>query len=452
MCGAKQSFICENPPSTSHNPTMDTSQRPKTPNLTNAERQSVYEYLLEHQVNGKLPHKTIKKAITHFKKSRSTISRIWRQAKKSKAAGQAPADVTSKKKEKCGRKRNDYSKIIAKVKTVPLNRRGTIRGLACTIDLPQTTTFRLLNDYSLIKRVNSTVKPALTDEQKTARLKFCLSHVKSNGFFDPMFNTIHIDEKWFYMTKVKSRFYLTVDEEPPARSVYNKNHITKVMFMAAVARPQFDLNGVCIFDGKIGIWPFIYKAKAIRSSKNRPAGTLETKVVESIGQDEIEKMMVEYVIPAMSQRLPTYMQQECIFVQQDNARTHLKDNSIFDAPQFRPWRFKFRNQPARSPDLNILDLGFFTSIQAVQYQASPKNVDELIAAVEDAYATTLPVTLNKVFLTLQQVMECIMMNNGENHFKIPHMKKDGHWHNNTLPCSVDCNSEAIIRCREALKD
>ena len=35
-----------------------------------------------------------------------------------------------------------------------------------------------------------------------------------------MFDYIHIDEKWFYMTKVKKKtYYLVPDEEPPERAV-----------------------------------------------------------------------------------------------------------------------------------------------------------------------------------------------------------------------------------------
>lgn len=57
------------------------------------------------------------------------------------------------------------------------------------------------------------------------------------------------------------------------------------MFLAAVARPQFDEDNNTIFDGKIGIFPFVYKEPAQRSSKNRVAGTLETKACTSVTKD-----------------------------------------------------------------------------------------------------------------------------------------------------------------------
>ena len=57
----------------------------------------------------------------------------------------------------------------------------------------------------------------------------------------------------------------------------HKEHIEKVMFLSAVTRPRFDDEKVCMFDGKIGIWPFVHQVAAQRSSIYRPAGTMETK-------------------------------------------------------------------------------------------------------------------------------------------------------------------------------
>ena len=36
--------------------------------------------------------------------------------------------------------------------------------------------------------------------------------------------------------------------------VQSKGHITKVMFLTAVARPIFNSAGVCVWDGKVGMW------------------------------------------------------------------------------------------------------------------------------------------------------------------------------------------------------
>nr|GMC92125.1 Transposase, Tc1-like protein [Ipomoea batatas] len=46
-----------------------------------------------------------------------------------------------------------------------------------------------------------------------------------------------------------------------------------------------------MFDGKIGMFPFVYKEPAKRRSKNREAGTLETKPIESVNKRSDKKMV-----------------------------------------------------------------------------------------------------------------------------------------------------------------
>ncbi|KAF0747407.1 hypothetical protein AaE_007741 [Aphanomyces astaci] len=90
-------------------------------------------------------------------------------------------------------------------------------------------------------------------------------------------DTVHIDEKWFYMTRIKRMFYLAPGEKPPHRKCKSKRFITKVMFLSAVARPRWNNNTGEWFDGKLRTWHFTEMAPAMRSSRNRPAGTMELK-------------------------------------------------------------------------------------------------------------------------------------------------------------------------------
>ncbi|ETM45745.1 hypothetical protein L914_09280, partial [Phytophthora nicotianae] len=89
-----------------------------------------------------------------------------------------------------------------------------------------------------------------------------------------MFDTIHMDENLFYLTEVRRRYYLLPGEPIPYRQVRSKRYITKVIMLAAVARPRWDPDSRTYFDGKLGIWPFIERKPAVRSSPRRPAGTL----------------------------------------------------------------------------------------------------------------------------------------------------------------------------------
>jgi hypothetical protein len=82
------------------------------------------------------------------------------------------------------------------------------------------------------------------------------------------------------------------------------------------------------------------------------------------------------------------------------------------------------NQPANSPDLNVLDLGFFNSLQSLTYDTISRNLDDLIVNVENEFVNYDPDTLNRVFLTLQGCLIEVMKDGEGNRYKIPHIDKD----------------------------
>jgi hypothetical protein len=81
--------------------------------------------------------------------------------------------------------------------------------------------------------------------------------------FISMHNIVHIDEKWFTLTKRNKKYYLLPEEEEPHRCIQNKNCIGKVMFLTAVARPRFDAQKKPTFSGKLGVWPFVKETTAM---------------------------------------------------------------------------------------------------------------------------------------------------------------------------------------------
>ena len=80
-------------------------------------------------------------------------------------------------------------------------------------------------------------------------------------------------------------------------------------------------------------------------------------------------------------------------------------------------------QPPNSPDFNVLDLGFFNAIQSLQMQGSTDTIDEMIAAVEKSFKNLDDVTVDRSFLTLQNVMSCCLECHGGNGYELPHMGK-----------------------------
>ncbi|CAA0806006.1 Unknown protein [Striga hermonthica] len=119
------------------------------------------------------------------------------------------------------------------------------------------------------------------------------STTSSEPNFKGMYNYVHIDEKWFYMTKKEQTYYLLDNEEDPHRSCQSKNNIEKVMFLAATTRPRFDGEGRVVFSGKVGCWAFVTEQPAQRSSRNRQAGTMEMKAITSVRRENVKAVLIE---------------------------------------------------------------------------------------------------------------------------------------------------------------
>lgn len=269
--------------------------------------------------------------------------------------------------------------------------------------------------------------------------------IPHDPIFKGMYNIIHIDEKWFYMTKKTEKYYLLPDEEDPMRTCKSKNFITKVMFLVALGRPRFDALRNELFSGMIGIFPLVTQEPAKRTSVNREAGTLETKAITSVTRNIMRSFLIEKVLPAIRAKWPREDIGNPIFIQQDNARVHINDNDeeFRQAATQDGFDIRLMCQPPNSPDLNVLDLGFFSAIQSLQHKEAPKTVDELINAVVKSFETFSSVKSNHIFLTMQSCMIEIMKAKGCHKYKIPHMKKASLERIGQLPTQLKCDSTLV---------
>ncbi len=75
------------------------------------------------------------------------------------------------------------------------------------------------------------------------------------------------------------------------------------------------------------------------------------------------------------------------------------------------------------PDTNTLDLAFFCAIQSLQYQKRAQNLNELIANIEEAYAELPLDVCRHVWSTAQIIMNSILLSDGGNQYKLPHIGK-----------------------------
>ena len=80
-------------------------------------------------------------------------------------------------------------------------------------------------------------------------------------------------------------------------------------------------------------------------------------------------------------------------------------------------------QAVNSPDVNLLNLGFFGVIQSFN-DAMPKNKEELIHVGSAAYDNYPQEKLNHAWPTLQSVFNQIILNRGDNDYHIEHLLKE----------------------------
>ncbi|KAF0715607.1 Aste57867_3297 [Aphanomyces stellatus] len=225
-----------------------------------------------------------------------------------------------------GRKKlRSANEIEALIISVDQHHRQTLRSLEALIPMSKTAILKHMAETKQVRARSSWMKPFLTPENVRERLKIALDILqpRSDGIhsFANMYDYVHIDKMWFNLTKAKKKIYVYDEEEVALRSCKSKRLITKVMFLSAVARPRYDANAKRVFDGKIGIWPFVEESPAARTTKNRQKGAMVTKYV-SVDLEIYSDMIINQVILAFTLKIPRATQRRGVTLRQDNATPH----------------------------------------------------------------------------------------------------------------------------------
>ncbi|KAL3519084.1 hypothetical protein ACH5RR_021673 [Cinchona calisaya] len=351
----------------------------KKKHSTDQQKHTIIDTILKQSKDGIPKIRSIKEVASSFSISTRTVICILQHARFS-IANNLSIDVSSKALRKRGREA-----ILLdpeKVRNIPLCCRTNIRSMSMAWGMEKSTLHRRVKEGAIRSHSNA-IKPELIAENMKSRLHFCLSMI------DP----------------------------------------------AAVARPRYDGSSNEEFFGKIGIFPFIYNKPAKRRSKNREVGTLQIKPITSVTKKVIRVFLINNLLPAIQAKRPKSDTRKQIFIQQDNVKPHIHANDVefLEAASKDGFGIQLSFQPPNSPDLNVLELGFFRAIQSLQHQEAPKNIDELVTAIEKSFDEFPVEKLNHVFLTLQMCMIEVMKANGSNNYKVPHMNKSQLERNGYLP-------------------
>jgi DNA invertase Pin-like site-specific DNA recombinase len=112
-------------------------------NLTQRQRQDIYEDLLQLSTNGTLQQNNTTLIAAKCNVHVRTVQRVWKRAKNFLAQG-IPVDVKSLRPNNCGCKKIQVD--LTRVVDIPLNRRGTIRSLAYALEMSKSTLYRLFKE------------------------------------------------------------------------------------------------------------------------------------------------------------------------------------------------------------------------------------------------------------------------------------------------------------------
>jgi hypothetical protein len=121
------------------------------------------------------------------------------------------------------------------------------------------------------------------------------------------------------------------------------------------------------------------------------------------------------VLPPIQEKFPCDDQPLGVYVglQHDNVPVHCNASEPLAASNPLGWKFEIEDQPANSPDTNILDFGFFASIQSLQCQYKPASIiGRLLDNVERAWEEYDPVLLDCVIITHKTCLNEILAYHG----------------------------------------
>ena len=138
------------------------------------------------------------------------------------------------------------------------------------------------------------------------------------------------------------------------------------------------------------------------------------------------ELLISKLLPVIVEKWPRMDRlSRKIWIQQDGAKSHINtdDNEFKEVLQDQELNAGLFTQAANSPDVNLLDLGFFQAIQSFN-DVAPKNKQELIQSAQDVYTNYPRKRLNGMWLTLQIVFNQIILCNRDNDYNVEHLSKE----------------------------
>jgi hypothetical protein len=170
---------------------------------------------------------------------------------------------------------------------------------------------------------------------------------------------VYIDESWI-KEGVDATYKLLPGRPPVITHLINKRQMVKAMFLGAVSRPLPEI-------GHDGFFDLFLVAKEEMTGEGET-----TQVVTTMTEEVFVEMIKNKLVPCITERL--HGLDIHVIIQMDRAGGHgggradIEEGTIRELNEWatrKKLNIEFRAQPARSPDLNMCDLGFWHSLQTL---------------------------------------------------------------------------------------
>ena len=170
----------------------------------------------------------------------STISRLWVQVHRACEESLIITPEIASQNNSCANTfKYSHVEFQQSLKEIPQRHCKTYRSTVKAMGVSLNTVQLMLLQRDVCRVHTSSLKPTLTDENKVSRMELALLFIDKNDTskFEHMEDLIHVNKKWFYLTKDGQCFIIAADEAEPYMHVQHKSFLTKIMFLCAVARP-----------------------------------------------------------------------------------------------------------------------------------------------------------------------------------------------------------------------
>ena len=102
------------------------------------------------------------------------------------------------------------------------------------------------------------------------------------------------------------------------------------------------------------------------NSKNIPKGTIVVKEITSVDKTLIKNIFVRGLLTSIINKFPKDRKE--IIIQFDNSSPHIKDDDVDwrESVEEIGIKLKIKHHTYNSPDLNVLDLGYFNDVHYLE--------------------------------------------------------------------------------------